>query len=103
MNKTNKANNLRINENDANSCLPSLTLPRLRVIYNTIDSEEDTLSYEAAISDGAIPFCVTIPVAIQLLVTMLVDELRDRVRVSSNSRTYAIDNGSDDLELEGFI
>ena len=34
---------------------------------------------------------------------MLVDELGDRVRVSSNSCTYAIDNGSDDLEFEGFI
>ena len=41
--------------------------------------------------------------SIQLLVAMLVDELGDPVHVSSNSCTYAIDNASDDLELEGFI
>lgn len=40
---------------------------------------------------------------IQLLVTMLLDELWDRVHVPSNSCTYTIDNASDDLELEGFI
>ena len=68
-----------------------------------LSRETHLLLYEEAISDGAIPFCVAIPVTIQLLVTMLVDELGDRVHVSSNSSTYAIDNGSDDLELEGFI
>lgn len=80
--------NLRVNVNDANSSLPSLQLPRVRIIYNTIVSEGDL--EELSLCESSDEFFATLHLKVHH------DSLYSKV----HKQRYESENGNSYLQIK---